>query len=99
MLEQEGEVVMLDYYEEIGSIVEQWCEKNGYTQMLVTISLGYSWETPHEETHLLDWDSEHCCLIWDSDWWEGQSYVELVGFTPLHKIRIVGEDGEVRKDA
>lgn len=90
---------MRDYYEEIGSIVEQWCEKNGYTQILVTISLGYSWETPHEETHLLDWDSEHCRLIWDMDWWEGQPNVELVGFTPLHKIRIIGEDGEVWKDA
>ena len=86
---------MEDAYEKIGSIVEQWCEENMYTTMLVTISIGYEWETPHEETHLLEWDFESLSLIWDIDWWEGQQHVELVGFTPTHKIRLVGADAEV----
>lgn len=78
-------------YEKIGSVVEQWCEKNLYTQMLVAISIGYEWEPPHEETHLLDFDAEKGELVWDSDWWEGQQHVELVGFTPLYKVRLKGE--------
>lgn len=78
-------------YEKIGSVVEQWCKDHVYTQMLVTISIGYDWEPPHEETHLLDFDSEKGNLIWDSDWWEGQQHVELVGFTPLYKVRLKGE--------
>ena len=86
---------MEDAYEKIGSIVEQWCEENMYTTMLVTISIGYEWETPHEETHLLDWDFNSLSLIWDIDWWEGQQHVELVGFTPTYKIRLVGADAEV----
>ena len=86
---------MDDAYEKIGSIVEKWCEKNMYTTMLVTISIGYEWETPHEETHLLEWDCESCSLVWEVDWWEGQQYVELVGFTPTYKIRLVGADAEV----
>ena len=86
---------MDDAYEKIGSIVEKWCEENMYTTMLVTISIGYEWETPHEETHLLEWDCESCSLVWDIDWWEGQQHVELVGFTPTYKIRLVGANAEV----
>lgn len=56
---------MDDAYEKIGNIVEQWCKENMYTTMLVTISIGYEWETPHEETHLLEWDCENHCLVWD----------------------------------
>ena len=82
-------------YNKIGRIVEQWCEKNIYTQMLVTISIGYEWETPHEETHLLDLDSEGGGLVWNTDWWEGQQHVELVGFAPVYKIRLKGESPEV----
>ena len=78
-------------YSKIGSVVEQWCKDHVYAQMLVTISLGYEWEPPHEETHLLDFDAEEGGLVWDSDWWEGQQHVELVGFTPLYKIKLKGE--------
>lgn len=86
---------MDDAYEKIGSIVERWCEENMYTTMLVTISIGYEWETPHEETHVLEWDCESHSLVWEIDWWEGQQHVELVGFTPTYKIRLVGADAEV----
>lgn len=82
-------------YDKIGNIVEQWCKENMYTTMLVTISIGYEWETPHEETHLLEWDGDRCELVWEIDWWEGQQHVELVGFTPTYKIRLVGADAEV----
>lgn len=78
-------------YEKIGSVVEQWCKDHVYAQMLVTIFIGYDWEPPHEETHLLDFDAEEGNLVWDSDWWEGQQHVELVGFTPLYKVRLKGE--------
>lgn len=78
-------------YSKIGSVVEQWCKDHVYAQMLVTIYIGYDWEPPHEETHLLDFDAEEGGLVWDSDWWEGQQHVELVGFTPLYKVRLKGE--------
>lgn len=78
-------------YDKIGSVVEQWCKDHVYAQMLVTISIGYEWKPPHEETHLLDFDAEKGELVWDSDWWEGQQHVELVGFTPLYKVRLKGE--------
>ena len=78
-------------YKKIGSVVEQWCKDHVYAQMIVTVSIGYDWEPPHEETHLLDFDAEKGELVWDSDWWEGQQHVELVGFTPLYKVRLKGE--------
>lgn len=78
-------------YEKIGSVVEQWCKDHVYAQMLVTILIGYDWEPPHKETHLLDFDAEEGGLVWDSDWWEGQQHVELVGFTPLYKVKLEGE--------
>ena len=62
-------------YDKIGNAVEKWCKENMYTTMLVTISIGYEWETPHEETHLLVWDGERCELVWEIDWWEGQQHV------------------------
>ena len=82
-------------YDKIGNAVEKWCKENMYTTMLVTISIGYEWETPHEETHLLVWDGERCELVWEIDWWEGQQHVELVGFAPTYKIRLVGADADV----
>lgn len=67
------------------SPIEKWCEKNGYETMLVTIILGYEWETPHFETHVLEWECD-VGFIWDTDWDEGQHTVELYGFIPLRKI-------------
>lgn len=82
-------------YDAIAEAIEKWCEKNMYTTMLVTISIGYEWEKPHEETHILEWDGNECVFIWDIDWWEGQQSVSLVGFAPVYKIRLRGENTEI----
>lgn len=84
-------------YDLIGETVKRWCEKNSYQTMLVTILLGYEWEEPHEETHILDYDGSMHELVWDMDWWEGQPYVKLVGFTPLYKVNVRGSAPDVAR--
>ena len=82
-------------YEDIVNEIWKWCEDNVFAPMLVTISIGYEWEKPYEETHYLDFDANEFCFIWDSDWYEGQQYVSLVGFTPVYWVRVVGAAGKV----
>lgn len=85
----------MNAYDKIGSVVETWCEKNGYQPMLVTISIGFEWEKPHLETQLLDFDCVNLRMVWDMDWWEGQPIVELVGFAPLYSLLLHGKPGSL----
>ena len=72
------------------SRIEKYCEKHGYETFLVTILIGYKWEIPHYETHLLKWDYEEGAFIWETDWYEGQHTVELYGFIPIRELIVKG---------
>lgn len=73
-------------YEKVSEIVRAWCEENYYDTMLVTLKLDNE-----VETVLLDFGSEgRPIAFWDTDWWEGQETVELLGFLPLELLEIHG---------
>ena len=71
-------------YETICEPIVAWCEKNYYTDFIVTI-----WINDHEQTEFLEFDATGPgLLVWKSDWWEGEKDVRLLGFAPLSEISI-----------
>ena len=82
-------------YETIANAVEAWCKEHGYQTMLVTIALHYDGEAPREITEILEFDLSNMTAVWDSDWWEGEQSVELLGFTPLDSLRLHGRPANV----
>ena len=84
-------------YEKIANAVERWCEEHGYQTMLVSISLHYDGEQPREITEILEFDLSNMTAVWDSDWWEGEQFVEMLGFAPLDNILLRGMPADVRE--
>ena len=70
-------------YDAVGAIVQEWCEKNYYTDFLVTLNLD-----GEESTELLLFDSPTVSFYWLSDWDEGQKNVFLEGFLPVESVII-----------
>ena len=84
-------------YETIANAVEEWYEEHGYQTMLVSIALHYDGEKPREITEILEFDLSNMTAVWDSDWWEGEQSVELLGFMPLDSLRLHGRPADVRE--
>lgn len=75
-------------YDQVVRTIEEWCQKHGYENMLVTLRLctdsNFAWYTI---TEFLEFDGSNVEFIWLNDWWEGERYVELLGFCPLSWLR------------
>ena len=84
-------------YETIANAVEAWCKEHGYQTMLVTISLHHDGEAPREITEILEFDLSNMTAVWDSDWWEGEQSVELLGFISLDSLHLHGRPADVRE--
>lgn len=70
-------------YTAVGDIIEEWANDNYISDFIVhlwTPVLGYSKELFLQET------PEKWC--WESDWYEGGEYVELIGFIPVSCVDI-----------
>ena len=78
-----------DPYDEAAAIVEAWCKKNGYDTFLVTLSL--DGET---RTEILDFNEE-VKPCWETDWWEGEKKIRVLGFRPVSDFRIYGAPKEM----
>ena len=74
-----------DPYTEIADIIKAWCEKNCWEDLVVTISIN-----GNEITECISFNAEKMDFIWESDWWEGEEDVQLLGFLPIDNIRIYG---------
>ena len=72
------------------SVVEEWCKYHYYSDMLVTLRLQDDDDTePWETTEILELDlyaADGGLFTWLSDWWEGQKYVEVLGFLPVDEL-------------
>ena len=77
-----------DPYDEITNIIEQWCKKNIWGDFLVTIETCHTGGKPEITTEYLGIDETGHKFIWEYDWWEGEPYVELLGFAPMCEIEI-----------
>ena len=74
-----------DPYTEIGDYIDEYClSKLGYyTSFLVTIEINGA-----EITEILSFETDS--FIWDSDWWEGEQDIKLLGFRPISDIKCYG---------
>lgn len=81
----------IDWYEKSDSpynmverIVDNWCEDNGYSDMIVLLRID-----GQEEKVYLEYDASGI-LNWEYDWFEGGE-VELLGICPVDKVIIPDE--------
>ena len=72
-------------YNEIADIVKRWCEKNVYTDFIVTINVD-----GRETTEFLSFDASELDFVFYIVWWEGERNIQLSGFLPLGNISIYG---------
>ena len=72
-------------YDSIAEVIKDWCEKNSYTDFLVTIGIN-----DDEITEYLAFDPAHIDFVWENDWWEGEADVRLLGFLPIGNISVYG---------
>lgn len=69
-------------YNEIGDIIEKWCDENFYDTMIVSILADGDIETEILEYSAADG------FMWLNDWNEGQQDITLLGFIPLSNLTI-----------
>lgn len=75
--------MMIDFYTIIGKEIEQWSRDNHhYEEMVVRLRL----DGTYVITEFLDFDGLD--YQWLNDWYEGETEVELLGFTPLSEIQM-----------
>ena len=74
-----------DPYTQIINIINRWCEQNYYTNFLVTIALD-----TELTVEFLEFNASDFSWIWQNDWWEGQSRIELIGFVAQENILVEG---------
>ena len=72
-------------YTEIANIIDDWCEKNYYGSALVTLSLD-----GNVTTEYLSFNGNDMKFEWDSDWWEGERNVVLLGFRMMADVVFYG---------
>lgn len=83
----------MDAYEIITKPIWEWCEKNYFSDFLVTILVN-----DREETQYLEFDGDGWRFVWNNDWWEGEEDVRLLGFLPIANIHIYNSPEDVRSD-
>ena len=81
---------MMTPYDVIADVIDTWCQKHYYGHFLVTLSIEDKLcvEYLYFETGDPNWPDPH--WVWESDWWEGQKDVELVGFIDISSVYVSG---------
>lgn len=81
---------MITPYDVIANIIDAWCQEHYYGHFLVTLSIEGELcvEYLYFETGDPNWPDPH--WVWESDWWEGQKNVELVGFIDISSVYVSG---------
>ena len=77
-----------DPYKAISDIVTKWADEHYYDDFIVKIATGHE---PNEliiENQLLLFESLDEGFVWQTDWYEGERYVLLYGFTPVDFVEI-----------
>lgn len=77
-------------YDPIVDIIEKWCHDNYYGGFIVTLRIDGELcvEYLFYETGDPDFPAPH--WVWESDWWEGQKDIELVGFIDIKSVYVSG---------
>lgn len=74
---------MIDVYQEILKTLYTWCESNYYTNFIVQLKIDNE-----VGNFYVEFDSEMFALIFENDFYEGQDYVEFIGFIPVDDVTV-----------
>ena len=73
--------------DEILDLIDEYCQRNGYEDMLVTLQADGD-----VLTVVLEFDGNNMTWCWSWDWYEGQRQVDLLGYVPLQHVRVFDEE-------
>lgn len=76
-------------YDVIGEYVERYAEQTGEDIILVSLGISIDGISYDYETELISAD-QNGVFYWDSDWWEGQEYIQLLGIKGINKVEVTG---------
>lgn len=76
-------------YDVIGEYVERYAEQTGEDIILVSLGISIDGISYDYETELISAD-QNGVFYWDSDWWEGQEYIQLCGIKGINKVEVTG---------
>lgn len=75
-------------YKAIGDIVAKWADEHYYDDFIVKIAVGHDPNNLIIENQLFLFESIDEGFVWQNDWYEGEEYVLLYGFTPVDFVEI-----------
>jgi len=74
-----------DPYTEVADIIDGWCKKNYYSSALVTLLID-----GRVTTEYLSFNGNDMNFEWETDWWEGEKEVVLIGFRMIDDVAFYG---------
>ena len=80
----------MSVYDFIIDIITEWCIGKYWCDMLVTLRVG-----GEVFSTILEYDAGEHSFVFVSDWYEGEDWVQLLGFKPLAGCLVLTDpDGE-----
>lgn len=77
-------------YDIIADEIEKWCQENYYSNFVVTLRINGELCNEYLIYETGDPDQLYPHWVWESDWWEGQKCIELVGFVDINSVYVSG---------
>lgn len=83
-------------YDSVIFIIDTWCKENYYSSFLVTLKIDGKLTTEYLYFDTGDPNNPDPHWVWETDWWEGEKDVMLVGFANPRDIFIYGSPKHYR---
>lgn len=85
--EAEAKILSLDeFYEKVKEIDKNYCVTDYLVQLRIRYSENYEWDYLNE-LYLVS-DASPFQHEWYNDWYEGQKFIEILGFIILNKVHV-----------
>ena len=76
-------------YDVINDYVDRYMEHTGEDEVIVLIATSFDGIEYDLHTEFV-YKDETGCLMWLSDWWEGEKYIHLFGIKGINKVEVIG---------
>lgn len=86
-------------YDELNKMVDNFAISHTWaSNFFVVLKQGYTEkemsESPYE-LQVLEWQCNCIDLIWETDWWEGEEYIDLFGiYTDEDFLELIGANSQ-----
>lgn len=86
-------------YDELNKMVDDFAMSHTWaSNFFVVLRQGYTekemLESPYE-LQVLEWQCNCTDLIWETDWWEGEEYIDLFGiYTDEDFLELIGANSQ-----